>query len=584
MLTLGLIDSKPSSVALVDDGRIIAAVAEERLCRMKMAGGMPVAAMDEVLRIAGASPSDVDRVAVAQVVSVFEPEPIAWKGWFDTTINVRSSLLDGLGSSLAPIAGSTPAALRAQQILKRWLFRDRRKRIPALLRERWGINAPVSFFDHHLAHAASAYYTGGFERALVVTLDGGGDGLSGSVWEGIDGRLRRLDSISSFHSLGNFYSYVTELCGFKAERHEGKVTGLAARGQPIYADDLREVICYEEPGKIRYLVPMYHRSALRALKSRLPPDFNRADLAASAQLVLENIGIAFVRHWLRSTGMTNLCLAGGVFSNVRLNQGLVEIPEVSQISVHPAMDDSGLAVGAALQSHAKQSGGRLAPVRLPNAYLGPEFSNAEIAAALAEAGLMSSREGRIQEAISERLAAGAVVARFHGRMEYGPRALGNRSLLYQPTDPSVNDWLNERLQRTEFMPFAPATLAEQADDCYEQLEGARDAARFMTITLDCTVKMRDACPGVVHVDGTARPQLVDADTSPDLYAILSAYHARTGLPALINTSFNLHEEPIVCTPGDAIRAFLQGRIDYLAIGDHLIPHPAIETEGPEARS
>jgi carbamoyltransferase len=584
MLTLGLIDSKPSSVALVDDGRIIAAVAEERLCRMKMAGGMPVAAMDEVLRIAGASPSDVDRVAVAQVVSVFEPEPIAWKGWFDTTINTRSSLLDGLGSSLAPIAGSNPAALRAQQILKRWLFRDRRKRIPELLRERWGINAPVSFFDHHLAHAASAYYTGGFERALVVTLDGGGDGLSGSVWEGIDGRLRRLDSIPSFHSLGNFYSYVTELCGFKAERHEGKVTGLAARGQPIYADRLREVICYEEPGKIRYLVPMYHRSALRVLKSRLPRDFDRANLAASAQSVLEEIGIAFVRHWLRSTGMTNLCLAGGVFSNVRLNQGVFEIPEVSQLFVHPAMDDSGLAVGAALQSHAKQSGGRLAPVCLPNAYLGPEFSNAEIAAALAEAGLMSSREGRIQEAISERLAAGAGVARFHGRMEYGPRALGNRSLLYQPTDPSVNDWLNERLGRTEFMPFAPATLAEQADDCYEQLEGARDAARFMTITLDCTVKMRDACPGVVHVDGTARPQLVDADTSPDLHAILSAYHARTGLPALINTSFNLHEEPIVCTPGDAIRAFLQGRIDYLAIGDHLIPHPAIETEGPEARS
>jgi len=584
MLTLGLIDSKPSSVALVDDGRIVAAVAEERLCRMKMAGGMPVAAMDEVLRIAGASPSDVDRVAVAQVVSVFEPEPIAWKGWFDTTINARSSLLDGLGSSLAPIAGSTPAALRAQQILKRWLFRDRRKRIPALLRERWEINAPVSFFDHHLAHAASAYYTGGFERALVVTLDGGGDGLSGSVWEGIDGRLRRLDSIPSFHSLGNFYSYVTELCGFKAERHEGKVTGLAARGQPIYADRLREVICYEEPGKIRYLVPMYHRSALRVLKSRLPQDFNRADLAASAQLVLENIGIAFVRHWLRSTGMTNLCLAGGVFSNVKLNQGVFEIPEVSQIFVHPAMDDSGLAVGAALQSHAKQSGGRLAPDRLPNAYLGSEFSDAEIAAALAEADLMSSREDRIQEAISERLAAGAVVARFQGRMEYGPRALGNRSVLYQPTDPSVNDWLNERLGRTEFMPFAPATLAKQADDCYEHLEGARDAARFMTITLDCTVKMRDACPGVVHVDGTARPQLVDAETSPDFFAILSAYHARTGLPALINTSFNLHEEPIVCTPADAIRAFLQGRIDYLAIGDHLIPHPAIETEGPKARS
>jgi carbamoyltransferase len=584
MLTLGLIDSKPSSVALVDDGRIIAAVAEERLCRMKMAGGMPLAALEEVLRIAGASPSDIDRVAVAQVVSVFEPEPIAWSGWFDTTINARSSLLDGIGSTLAPIAGPLPGAQRAHQMLKRWLFRDRRKRIPELLRERFAIGAPVGFFDHHLAHAASAYYTAEFPRALVVTLDGGGDGLSGSVWEGNEGQLRRLDAVPSFHSLGNFYSYVTELCGFKAERHEGKVTGLAARGRPIHADCLRSVIRYQDPGQIRYLVPMYHRSALRTLASRLPRDFDRADLAASAQLVLEEIGVAFVRHWVRQTGMTEVCLAGGVFANVRLNQRILEIPEVKQLSIHPAMDDSGLAVGAALQSHAKQSGGRLRPDRLKNAYLGPEFTDDEIAAALAKADLASSREARICEAIAERLAGGAVVARFHGRMEYGPRSLGNRSLLYQPTDPSVNDWLNERLQRTEFMPFAPATLSERADDCYEGLEGVRDAARFMTVTLDCSAKMRDACPGVVHIDGTARPQVVDAETAPDFHAILSAYERRTGLPALINTSFNLHEEPIVCTPDDAIRAFLEGRIDYLAIGDHLVSHPAIARDGPESRA
>ncbi len=575
MLTLGLIDSKPSCAALVEDGRIVAAVAEERLCRMKMAGGMPVASVGEVLRIAGAHARDIDRVAVAQVVSVFEPEPIPWHGWFDTTINVRSSLFDRLGSALAPLAGSNPAALRAHGALKRWLFRERRRRIPALLRERWDIRAPVSFVDHHLAHAASAYYTSGIDRALVVTLDGGGDGLSGSVWEAVDGRLRRLAAVPSFHSLGNFYSYVTELCGFKAERHEGKVTGLAAHGRPIYADRLREVVAHQEPGQIRYLVPMYHRSALRTLASRLPRDFDRADLAASAQIVLEEIGSRFVRDWVRHTGLGALCVAGGVFANVRLNQELIRIPEVKSVWIHPAMDDSGLAAGAALQSQAKHGDGRLVGRRLPDAYLGPSFGDPEIVAALAEAGLAGTLHERICEVVAERLAAGAVVARFQGRMEYGPRALGNRSILYRPNDPTVNDWLNERLRRTEFMPFAPAVLADRASECFEQIDGLCDAARFMTATLDCTPAMRGSCPGVVHLDGTARPQLVDRDTAPDLHAILRAYRERTGLPALINTSFNLHEEPIVCTPRDAVRAFVQGRIDYLAIGDRLVSHPAL---------
>ena len=574
MLTLGLIDSKPSSVALLEDGRIVAAVAEERLCRMKMAGGMPVAAVGEVLRIAGASPGDLDHVAVAQLVSVFEPEPIPWHGWFDTPLGLRSSLFDRLGSALAPISGASPAALRAHRALKRWLFRERRRRIPELLRARWNIRAPVGFFDHHLAHAASAYYTSGVDRALVVTLDGGGDGLSGSVWEASGGRLRRLAAVPSFHSLGNFYSYVTELCGFKAERHEGKVTGLAAHGRPVYADVLRRVITHQEPGQIRYLVPMYHRSALRALASRLPPDFDRADLAASAQLVLEEIGTRFVRDWVLRTGIGDVCLAGGVFANVRLNQQLMRIPEVTSLWIHPAMDDSGLAAGAAFQSQAKQQGGRLDPRPLPDVYLGPSFGDDAIAAALAEAGLEGKPQPRIHEAVADRLAAGAVVARFYGRMEYGPRALGHRSILYQPTDPSVNDWLNERLGRTEFMPFAPAVLAESASKCFEQIDGIGDAARFMTLTLDCTPEMRSACPGVVHLDGTARPQLVDPDTAPDFHAILCAYRERTALPALINTSFNLHEEPIVCTPGDALRAFLQGRIDYLAIGDRLVAHPA----------
>ena len=582
MLTLGVVDSKPSSAALLEGGTIVAAVAEERLSRMKMAGGMPRAAIAEVLRIAGARPADIEAVAIAQTVSVFEAEPIPWEGWFDAEINARMTRFDQLGSSLAPLVGSWSGARRAHQALKRVVFRERRRRLPELLRSAYGIEAPARFFDHHLCHAASAYYPSGMGACAVITLDGGGDGLSGSVFRADGGRLERLHTLESFHSLGNFYSYVTELCGFRAERHEGKVTGLAAHGQARYLDALRELIHYEEPGEIRYRVPMYHRSALRTIADRLPADFDRADLAASVQQLLEEVGTRFVRHWMQRTGQSGLCLAGGVFANVRLNQAIHEAPEVEALDVHPAMDDSGLAVGAALVAQAKRAGGAVEALRtrLPSVYLGAEFPDEEIAAALEEAGLPTRREDDVQAAIADRLAAGAVVARFQGRMEYGPRALGHRSILYRTDDPSVNDWLNERLSRTEFMPFGPATLEEHADDCYHRLDGARGAARFMTVTFDCTEWMKRVSPGVVHVDGTARPQVVDAATAPDLHAILSAYHARTGLPSLINTSFNLHEEPIVCTPRDAVRAFLGGRLDYLAIGPYLVPHPGLDGVQP----
>jgi carbamoyltransferase len=575
MLVLGLIDSKPSSAAILSDGQILAAVAEERLCRKKMATGVPLAAIEEVLRLAGVGPADLDRVAVAQRVSVYEPSPRAWLGWFESEQQARASLFDRVGSALAPVAGQLPVAWKAHHAIKRVVFRERLRKLPQLLEESFGIAAPIRFHDHHHCHATSACFTSGMERALVVTLDGGGDGLSGSVSLASDGHVQRVAAVDSFNSLGNLYSYVTVLCGFKAERHEGKITGLAAYGTPRYADVLREVVRYEEPGRIRYRVPMYHRSALRGLRERLPEDFDRADLAASVQLVLEEVGLAFVRHWARATGLRQIALAGGVFANVKLNQRIHELDEVDSVFVHPAMDDGGLSVGSALATLADE--GSVSPDklvrRLEHVYLGPSFDDARIEQAIQATGFAAERPTDVREAIAALLADGRVVARFTGGLEYGPRALGHRSILYRTTDPSVNDWLNARLQRTEFMPFGPATLVEHAADCYRNLEGAEDTARFMTITFDCTPEMRERSPGVVHVDGTARPQLVDAETSPDLHGILEAYQRRTGLPSVINTSFNMHEEPIVCTPEDALRAFRDGRLDYLAIGDWLVRHP-----------
>jgi carbamoyltransferase len=578
MIVLGIIDSKPSSAAILIDGQIISAIAEERICRMKLASGMPRAAISEVIRQAGITPTDIDFVAIAQEISVYEPHPIPWDGWFEKGAKEKTKRFDALSARLAAVVGKYPIAWKAHHQLKRFMSQDRLDKIPNLLREEYGIHAPVKFYNHHYSHAATAYFTSGFDTALVVTLDGGGDGLSGSVYCGENGRLKRLNSVDSFNSLGNFYSYITHLCGFKAENHEGKVTGLAALGKPTYVDILREFIGFDErKGQIRYRIPMYHRSALELIADKLPPDFDKADLAASVQLILEEIGIGYIQYWLQKTGLRNIATAGGVFANVKFNQRVHELPEVDRFFVHPAMDDSGLSVGAAMAVFAETPSfdARKMNQCLKNVYFGPEYSQEEIQQALQKVGLHAEYLPDIQERIAQLLAEGHVVARVTGRMEYGPRALGNRTLLYQTTDPSVNDWLNERLKRTEFMPFAPATLVQHAHECYNNLEGAEDPARFMTITFDCTPQMAAQSPGVVHVDGTARPQLIDPETTPDFHRILTEYHRLTGIPSLINTSFNMHGEPIVCTPEDAIRSFQQGNIDYLAIGNYLVAHPSL---------
>lgn len=571
MQILGIWDGITGGAALLRDGKIAAAINEERLERKKMAVGFPWQSIEKVMALSGASAPDIDFVAVAQNSLYFVPEPVPFKGWF-SQINRSKKYMQYLSSYAMPLLGRTQYSWTLYHKLKGVLTRGRKKKIKAIIKDGYKLLCPIEFVDHHHAHACSAYFTSGFEDASVITMDGGGDGVSSRVYRVENGKFTELTSIDSYNSLGNYYSYVTHICGFTPQKHEGKITGLAAYGEPIYADLLKTLICYQD-GKIMNTGNVYYWSALRKIRKLLRENFKKEDLAASMQHVLEDVAVEYISFWIKKSGFKNVALAGGVFANVKLNQRIHELEEVESIFIHPGMADGGLAVGAAYARQAKQN---LSSVptgeksRLKKVYLGLEYTNKEIKSALIEHGLEFEYFEEIEPEVARLLAEGKVVARFTGKMEYGPRALGNRSILYQPSEPTVNDWLNKKLNRTEFMPFAPATLAEYADKCYKNVKGAEYTARFMTITFECTDWMKRTCKGVVHLDGTARPQLVDEETNPGYYKIIKEFMMLTGLPSIINTSFNMHEEPIVCSLHDAVRAFMIGKLDYLAIGNYLV--------------
>jgi carbamoyltransferase len=597
---------KESTVTLIEDGVITYAAAEERFTRVKQQDGFPWRALGETLSATGTSSDDIDRVVYPFLTWEHETQ------LFERHLANEREFLDeaevaSTGASLREAQKRVPADRSAvpglsdpnerldKGFLKTLAYRvlasegvvsrnvakhgsDRWGREASMFHRRYqedleaglrdvGLGGKLKRVEHHSAHAANAYYYSGFDESLIVTIDGYGSGLEGSVSIGRNGAIQRIHGLEYPHSLGTFYESVTSALGFKPGRHEGKIVGLAAYGDPSV---LGQVVCqrfHQSNGTFR-IVENNNLFFARMLASEFP----KIDVAAAYQSVLERVAAKYVAHYLRETGIKNLVLSGGVVANVKLNQRLREIDGVEGIFIHPNMGDGGCGTGAALLEFA----GQLDPEkRLTDVFLGPGFSDEQVAEALKRAQLPFTHYSAIEPKIAMLIAAGKVVARFAGRMEYGPRALGNRSILYHAKEPAVNQWLNQRLGRTEFMPFAPATLAERASDCYFGIRGSRYAAEFMTLTFDCTESMKRDSPAAVHVDGTARPQLVNAQTNPGFHHILTEYEKLTGIPTVINTSFNMHEEPIVCSPDDAIRAFLQGNLDYLAIGSFMVAHPSM---------
>jgi carbamoyltransferase len=548
---------KNVTAALVVDGRIVKVVMEERLTRVKQQAGFPARAIETIFRETGLEPRDVDLVTYPFFRWEVEGRQ-KLAGYLADLANVRRQLDD------------PPGWLRHQAYylgwlgLTTWSHRRWNRALRSGLRAHGLARAPLAHIPHHAAHAASAYFCSRFDRALVATFDWYGSGLGGSIWLGDGGRMRLLKRIPYPHSLGLFYAQVTGALGFRWSRHEGKVVGLAAFGDPgpLLPRVLRRF--QQSDGDFRYLRAMdFHAAPRLAARER------REDVAAAYQAALERIVVDLLRPYVRRHAVRNVVLAGGVAANVKLNQRVHEMDGVVGTFIHPAMGDDGTGVGGALYWLSKRDGG-LAPRPLEHAYLGNRLDPREIEAAVRRSGLPFEHVPNIERRVAALLADGKVVARVTGASEYGPRALGHRSILCSAADPSVNDWLNARLERSEFMPFAPITPYEERDACYKGVAGAEHAARFMTITFDCTAEMRRAAPAAVHVDGTARPQLVEREVSPGLHAILTEYRRLTGRSSLINTSFNMHEEPIVATADDAIRTFLQGGLDYLALENFLV--------------
>ena len=562
-IRLGVFDgTHDAGAAVCAGGRVLAAVSEERLSREKGASGWPQRSVEATLKAAGVHARDIHAVAFAGKVNPnpllrlargaqaswrFDDanlwDPSDWKGRLAEAAQLRSPFPRLRSDGWAARAWSPAILSRLQNNVH--------EQIP-------GLRAPLSLHDHHRSHAAAGWGTFGVDEGLVIVADGVGDGQALTVWRGRGAALEPLLSWPFPHSHGLLYATVTAMLGFRPFRHEGKVAGLSASGD---ADAVGVPWPFEGPATARRLRPGLGprlRAALAPLKRA-----RREDVCAWLQRGLEADLSSLLDALIAQTGLGNIALCGGVFANVRLNQTLSERPGVTALWVFPHMGDGGLAVGAALLA-----GGPPQPVALQSAALGPDLDPAELRSALNRS---PERQGDPSpHAIAARLARGELVAVCVGRSEFGPRALGQRSILACPRDPAVVGRLNAALVRSAFMPFAPAIAEARLAEAVNLPANAARAAQFMTVTAPARAALGERAPAIVHTDGTARLQRVCPDDSPLLHAILEEYHAQTGGIALLNTSFNLHEEPIVQGPDDALRSWRRAGLDALLLGDTLL--------------
>lgn len=573
MNVLGLHLGHDSSAAVVIDGRLVADAGEERFSRVKHDASVPVQAIAACLEVAGLAISDIDVVAVGT----------------EAPLRPLNDLFDLWGTSQEEGRSPAPAARSQTALAGRLGLASSR---PSLLAKSLPLPARTELVHvaHHLAHAAAAYYTSGWNgKQLIVTLDGVGDGISGAVWRGEGGKIEPLHQFGEGGSLGWFYGNVTEALGWVHGDAEGTTMALAAFGDPAAAiDALAAFHPRFENGRLaspHAFDPIRARARRGAFEWHSPeaeriaaliPNLGRENVAAAAQRVLEEQVCNLVYPWLEREGTRALACSGGVFLNVKVNQRVWTSGKVDRHYIYPNAGDSGLAAGAAL--YASHKDGSVPVGEAKHMYLGPEYSNGEIAELLSARRLDAERRDDIPDYVARLLAEDQSVGWVQGRMESGPRALGARSILMNPARIENKEYLDSRVKlRPRFRPYCPSLTAERAAD---YLELPRPEP-FMITAFDVRPQKREAIAAVVHVDGTARPQIVEREQNSRFWELIDAFGSLTGEHVVLNTSFNVQGEPIVCHPRDAIRAFYDSGLDNLILGDYVLCKPVSRRPKPQ---
>ncbi len=551
--------SHDSAAVLVCDGELVAGVAEERLTRVKHQGGIPHKAIQYCLDTVGLMPDDIAHIGCYMRPGMRLVRRVPYR------------LLQMLRSPRYSAAYiGYEFAHNAQYV--------------AGLRALRGRNTRLHFMEHHPAHAASAFLVSPFDRAALLTIDYIGEWPV--TWAGIgEGtQVRRLFSESYPNSLGVFYTAITDYLGFLRASDEYKVMGLASYGQPEYLDEFRKIVRFERGGRYQldlswfqchYLPGSRHGYFSKQFLDRFGPPRNKgesiedrhANIAASAQAVLEETVLHIARHVHEETGLTDLCMAGGVALNCAMNGRLLRESPFERVYVQPAAGDDGIAIGAAFQLYHDLTGAERCFV-MNDARIGPEHADGKIRSFLDLAKIPYETPQDVTVRAAELIADGNIVGWYQGRMEFGPRALGARSILADPTRPEMKDLLNKHVKhREEFRPFAPSCLEERAQ---EYFEGCAAPSPFMLFVYPVRPDKHREVPAITHVDGTARVQTVSRETDPLYYGLIEAFSRLRGVPMVLNTSFNVMGEPIVNSPADAIRCFYTTGMDALVIGNHIV--------------
>lgn len=565
------------AACLLEDGRIIAAVEEERFVRLKHAPDyFPEQAIRYCLSVRNLTLDDVDCIVFAREKN------------FKTFVKVKWYFLTHPPRNLTELHYAF--SLLKVQVRGLWGAIWRRTPYQRVFKIIGGRKRKVYSFDHHSCHAASAYYGSGFDESAVLCMDGKGEATSISMWYGKGGQLKLLKRLGIFKSLGYLYGSVTDFLGFRINDGEYKVMGLAPYGKPTYPLD--DVISVSERGvnlNTRYGLYPFSLKNLAKRFHNLSKEYNEAsppqpntDIAATLQDRLERAALWYVKellekiqstdahktqtkHKAQNTKAKNLCLAGGVALNVKMNKVIWESGLVDKIWVQPAAGDMGNVLGAAWLLYYQKVGKR--PEPLKHLYFGPEYSQEEIKTVLEKSDLPYRESADVAKETAELLTQGKIVAWFQGRMEFGPRALGSRSVLADPRRAEMKDVINAKVKfREPFRPFCPSILEGHAGGILEN----DMPSPYMVMSFSVKPEWREKISAVVHIDGTVRPQEVYESTNPIYARMIRYFYEKTGVPVILNTSLNVKGEPIVNTPEEAIAFFRKTDVDYLAIGPYLI--------------